>query len=50
MFSPDVERVYALKLVDLTRADEATREGFEQEIRLLQQLRNSARVIDVIDL
>jgi len=41
--------VYALKIVDLTHADRSTKTGFINEIKLLQRLQGSPRIISLID-
>lgn len=41
--------IYALKIVDLARADRSVKTGFINEIKLLQQLKGSPHIISLID-
>ncbi|RWS03111.1 dual specificity protein kinase TTK-like protein [Dinothrombium tinctorium] len=49
VYEPLTQKTFALKLVDLSKSDESTRNGFKNEIKLLSKLKNCERVIKLYD-
>ncbi|KAI1289997.1 Dual specificity protein kinase TTK [Halotydeus destructor] len=49
VFEPVTQRNLAMKVVDLSKADESTKQGYENEIQLLKKLAHCKRVVRLVD-
>ena len=50
MYDESVQTCLAVKIVDLSDADEMVRRAYENEIKLLKRLQKSDRVVRLYDL
>ena len=49
VYDPSVQMTYALKVVDLSKAEESAKLGLKNEIKLLERLKHCKRVVRLID-